>query len=198
MSGSTVVPVDYNWTVFVAPAGLHPGIAGLTTARDPHPGTLIDYELAPGGALSEDPAIDYETVGAEPIFNVYQTLITYNGTATGPSPDDFVPELATCVPGSPQCQALYKGDSLQSGSNYTFVIQSNASFYDPATGVHWGVYPTDVLFSIDPGVRDSPRCRSPRRTPARSSASPSWGPGTVRGTRFTGRTTTPPRTSRPR
>jgi peptide/nickel transport system substrate-binding protein len=147
-SGTTIVPVDYNWTVFVAQPGQHPGIAGLTTARDPHPGTVIDYELAPGGALSEDPAIDYETVGAEPIFNIYQTLITYNGTATGPSPDDFVPELATCVPGSAQCQAMYKGDSLLNGWNYTFVIQSNSSFYDPATGNHWGVYPTDVEFSI--------------------------------------------------
>jgi peptide/nickel transport system substrate-binding protein len=142
------VPVNYNWTVFVAPVGLHPGIAGLTNVRDPHPGTVISYELAPGGALSEDPAIDYETVGAEAIFNIYQTLIAYNGSATGPSPDDFVPVLATCVPGSVQCQNLYGGDSLVNGYNYTFVIQANTSFYDPATGNHWGVYPTDVLFSM--------------------------------------------------
>lgn len=142
------VAVDYNWTVFVAPAGSHAGVAGLSVIKDPHPGTVIDYELAPGGAFSEDPAIDYETVGTEPIINVYQTLITYNGTATGPTPDSFVPVLATCVPGSPQCQALYSGNSLVNGTDYTFVIQANASFYDPATGAHWGVYPSDVEFSF--------------------------------------------------
>ncbi|HKV89986.1 MAG TPA: PKD domain-containing protein, partial [Thermoplasmata archaeon] len=60
------VAVDYNWTVFVAPAGLHAGVSGLSTAKDPHPGTVIDYSLAPGGGFSEDPAIDYETVGTEP------------------------------------------------------------------------------------------------------------------------------------
>jgi len=147
-STNTTVPVDYNWTVFVGAVGAHPGVAGLTNAKDPHPGTIIAYELVPGGAFSEDPAIDYETAGAEAIFNVYQTLVAYNGTQTGPNPDDFVPQLATCVPGSPQCQRMYGGDSLLNGYNYTFVIQANSSFYDPATGNHWGVYPTDVEFSI--------------------------------------------------
>jgi peptide/nickel transport system substrate-binding protein len=142
------VVIDYNWTVFVAAAGQHPGISGLANVKDPHPGTIIGYELAPGGSLSEDPAIDYETVGTEPIINVYQTLITYNGTTTGPTPDSFVPELATCVPGSAQCTRMYGGNSLITGWNYTFVINPNASFYDPATGSSWPVYPTDVLFSF--------------------------------------------------
>jgi peptide/nickel transport system substrate-binding protein len=170
-SSTGFVPVDYNWTVFVAAAGLHAGVAGLTTVRDPHPGTVISYELAPGGALSEDPAIDYETVGAEAIFNIYQTLVTYNGTLTGPSPDDFVPELATCVPGSAQCQALYGGDSLLDGWNYTFVIQANTSFYDPMTGNHWGVYPSDVVFSMirTLGFANLP---SPTANPGQSLLSP--------------------------
>ncbi|MCI4333071.1 MAG: ABC transporter substrate-binding protein [Thermoplasmata archaeon] len=144
----TTVVISYNWTVFVAPAGLHPGVAGLTNVKDPHPGTIISYELAPGGGLSEDPAIDYETVGTEPIINVYQTLITYNGSVTGPTPDAFVPELATCVPGSAQCASMYKGDTLVSGWNYTFVIQPNATFWDPTTGSSWPLYPTDVMFSM--------------------------------------------------
>jgi peptide/nickel transport system substrate-binding protein len=152
LGGSTsaggAVPVDYNWTVFVAPLGDHAGVSGLSTTKDPHPGTIIDYELAPGGGLSEDPAIDYETVGAEPIFNVYQTLISYNGSDTGPTPDSFVPTLATCVPGSAECQHLYGGDTLVNGWNYTFVIEPNASFYDPSTGISWPVYPSDVEFSM--------------------------------------------------
>ena len=146
-NGNQTLFQNYTWTVFVAPTGVHAGIAGTTVHNSPHPGTIINYELAPGGALSEDPAIDYETVGAEPIFNVYQTLINYNGSVTGPTWDSFVPQLATCVPGSPQCQALY-GNTLTDGTDFTFVIQHNASFYDPATQAHWGVWPTDVVFSM--------------------------------------------------
>ncbi len=146
--GNNTLYANYTWTVFVAGAGVRAGVSAGPLHVSPHPGVIQSYELAPGGALSEDPAIDYETVGAEPIYNVYQSLITYNGTNTGPSYTDFVPELATCVPGSPQCASLYSGDTLLDGWNYTFVLQPNASFYDGATQTHWGVWPTDVVFSI--------------------------------------------------
>lgn len=147
--GTTVAYQNYSWTVLVVAQGSHAGLANQVTPKSPHPGVVVDYELAPGGALSEDPAIDYETVGYEPILNVYQTLITYNGSQTGPTWQSFVPELATCVPGSPQCQQLYNGNSLISnGTDFTFVLNPNASFYDPSTHNHWGVYPTDVMFSI--------------------------------------------------
>ena len=146
-SANTTFFQNYTWSAVVAPVGQRAGVAGSVIHLSPHPGTVINYELAPGGGLSEDPAIDYETVGAEPIYNVYQTLINYNGSQTGPTYDKFVPQLATCVPGSPQCMNLY-GTTLQSGTDYTFVLQPNASFYDPATQNHWGVWPSDVLFSI--------------------------------------------------
>ena len=148
VTGGATLYLNYTWTVFVAAVGTHAGVAGTLTHFSPHPGTIVDYELAPGGALSEDPAIDYETVGYEPILNVYQTLISYNGSLTGPSPINFVPVLATCVPGSAECASLYNGNTLVSGWNYTFVIQGNTSFYDPATHASWGVWPTDVVFSI--------------------------------------------------
>ncbi|MCI4331157.1 MAG: ABC transporter substrate-binding protein [Thermoplasmata archaeon] len=146
-NGASTAYQNYTWTVFVAPVGVHAGLAVRSINVSPHPGVIQNYELIPGGAASEDPAIDYETAGAEPIYNVYQTLITYNGSLTGPDPTDFVPELATCVPGSEECQALY-GDPLVHGWNYTFVISGNASFYDGLTHAHWGVYPSDVVFSI--------------------------------------------------
>jgi len=146
--GNATVYQNFTWTVFVAPTGVHAGIQGAQVHVSPHPGTIINYELAPGGALSEDPAIDYETVGAEPIYNVYQTLINYNGSETGPTADSYVPQLATCVPGSAECQRLYQGSDLVNGNDYTFAIQPNASFYDGATQTHWGVWPTDVVFSI--------------------------------------------------
>ncbi|MFZ0891887.1 MAG: hypothetical protein WB778_10135, partial [Thermoplasmata archaeon] len=141
---------NYTWTVVVAPAGLTPGCARchVTTATSPHPGTIDNYEVAPGGAASVDPSVDYETVGFEVIWNVYQSLITYNGSATGPGYASYQPEAATCVPGSPQCAALYGGATLQSGNYFTFVINPNSHFYDPTTQKSWPVYPSDVVFSL--------------------------------------------------
>ncbi|MCI4331669.1 MAG: ABC transporter substrate-binding protein [Thermoplasmata archaeon] len=148
--GGVVAYENYTWTAFVAPSGVQPGLSGGTsTPSSPHKNQLVVYEYFPGGSAGEDPAIDYETVGYEPILNVYQSLINYNGSQTGPTWSSYTPTLATCVPGSPQCQALY-GSSLidSSGNNYTFVINSASQFYDPGTQNHWGVYPTDVLFSV--------------------------------------------------
>jgi peptide/nickel transport system substrate-binding protein len=146
--GSIVAYQNYTWTVFVAPTGVHAGIGGGgSTVSNQHAGTLDIYELAPGGSTSEDPAIDYETVGYEPIINVYQTLIAYNGSDSGPAYSNFVPVLAACVPGSPQCTNLFQ-NNLTSGTNYTFVLNSASQFYDSSNGNHWGVYPTDVVFSL--------------------------------------------------
>jgi len=148
-SGNLTLFQNFTWTAFVAPTGVHAGVSGSLVVNTPHPGLINTYELAPGGGFSEDPAIDYETVGFEPILNVYQTLINYNGSITGPTYSSFVPQLATCVPGSPQCERIYgAGVTLQDGWNYTFVIQANTSFYDPQTHAHWGVWPTDVVFSM--------------------------------------------------
>lgn len=127
------------------------------TSGGPHPGVLDGYEIAPQGMTSEDPAVAYDTVSFEPILNVYQTLIAYNGTSTS----NFVPELSTCVPGAPanglstpsvSCQDVYGSslitdNALGQPQYWTFPI-SNASFYDPATGNSWPVYPIDVMFSL--------------------------------------------------
>jgi hypothetical protein len=159
--GSTTYWNNYTWTVFTAQPGFNPGsIQGGSgnpgpgnkgALLSPHPGTLSVYELVPGGSYSEDPAYDYETAGYEPIVNVYQTLIGYNGSATGATWQAFTPQAATCVPGSPQCQSLY-GASFTGISadqmNYTFVISSQAHFWDPVNSVGWGVYPSDVVFSL--------------------------------------------------
>jgi hypothetical protein len=143
---------NYTWTVEVAAPGQHEALASSGLARDPHPGQIISYESYSGGATTFDPAIDYDLAGYEVVGNVYQTLVAYNGSAAGPAADDFVPMLATCVPGSAQCTSLYGNDLVQ-GTNYTFVINPAAKFYDPYDKVNgaypsWGVYPSDVMFSV--------------------------------------------------
>ena len=126
---------------------------GVTfTPVSPHPGTIEAYEVTATGSNSEDPSVDYESYGGEVIANVYQTLITYNGS----SANTFTPEVATCVPGTVQCVEDYGSDLIVNGTGqfagqpeyWTFVIDPEARFYDPSTGASWGVYPSDVMFSL--------------------------------------------------
>ena len=147
--GGASNPFTYTWAVYVAAttAGLGCKYCTPATAKSPHPGSIVAYEVAPDGAVSLDPAADYYTVGDEVSLNVYQDLIQYNGTDVGPGYFNYVPQIATCVPGSPQCASLYSGNDLVSGWNYTFVIAKTAKFYDPATAKSWSVYPSDVFFS---------------------------------------------------
>ena len=151
-TGGTTVSQNFTWTVFVAPNGLHAGIVQGATSGSLHKNALSVYELIPGGGHSEDPAIDYDTAGYEPIVNVYEALIAYNGSQTGPSFSSYVPVAATCVPGSDvgphNCATLYGGNTLLNGSDFTFVISPDATFYDPASQVSWGMYPSDVMFSL--------------------------------------------------
>ena len=124
-------------------AGLATQVPGLPVGpSDPHPGTIDTYEVAPGGATSIDPAVDYESVGYEVIANIYQTLVYYNGSSTS----SFMPEIASCVPGTAQCSTLYGNDLIVNSVSglpeyWTFVIDRNANFYDPAHGLHGGSTP---------------------------------------------------------
>ena len=155
-SSSVGAYANYTWTVYVTPTGVTPLCAAcIAVARgtSPHPGTLDIYEIAAGGGTTMDPGVDYESVGAEVILNTYENLITYNGTDVGVDPSNYVPLLATCVPGTATCTKMYGNDMLvNNGTNgqpeyYTYAIDPNARFYDPMTGNSWPVYPTDVMFS---------------------------------------------------
>lgn len=138
-----------TWTnfSFSVDVGSAPAGASVPVTASPHPGLLNVYEYAPGGAATLDPAIDYETYGSEVLRNVYQTLVTANGSAVGGAASDYLPYLATCVPGSGLCTGLY-GTNLVNGTAVTFVINNRSMFFDPATRAAWGVWPTDVLFSF--------------------------------------------------
>jgi len=136
-----------------------PQLPKTPEAGGPHPGTIQAYEPVPGGATTEDPAVAYDTTSYEVILNVYQTLVSYNGSSTA----TMVPTLATCVPGQgTQCTTDYGGGftginnatgAIFTGTNgvpkyWTFVLDPAARFYDPATAKSWSVYPSDVMFSV--------------------------------------------------
>jgi len=152
---SAILYQNYTWTVYVAPAGISPGCAscsagGSSSMKSPHMGEATFQVNAAGGATSEDPSVSYDTVSAEALWNVYQTLVAYNGSST----TSWVPEASLCVPG-PGCAAMFGGNTLiqNNASNgeqefFTFPIDPNAHFYDPSTKVSWSVYPSDVMFSL--------------------------------------------------
>ncbi|HZY69638.1 MAG TPA: PKD domain-containing protein [Thermoplasmata archaeon] len=142
-SGPTVVDVFR----FSIPVGGSYAVAGGWMPSSPRTGLINAVETGPGGFSSLDPAIDYDTFGADPISNIYETLIVPNGTRSGSNASDYLPELATCVAGTPLCQKLYSS-SLVSGDNFTFVIDPKARFYDPSAKNSWPVFPTDVVFSV--------------------------------------------------
>ena len=140
---------NFTWGVYVATSAVGLACASChAETASPHPGTMVNYEVLPGGALDLDPAADYYSAGYEVGQEFDESLIALNGTDTGQSFSNFVPEAATCVPGSPQCAKLYGGDTLVNGTNVTFVIDKAAHFYDPFTNKAREVYPSDVMFSL--------------------------------------------------
>ncbi|MDE1820260.1 MAG: PKD domain-containing protein [Euryarchaeota archaeon] len=172
-SAGTYVPGTSNTGISVFSFGVFVNAAGATSTigvgsgctsncapihqtphpASPHPRSLVVYEETASGASTLDPSVDYESVGAEVIANVYETLIEYNGSHATPDPSSFVPEAATCVPGSTtgpySCMTMY-GSSLigPTAGDYTFVINPNAKFYNPYTASSYAVSPSDVVWSV--------------------------------------------------
>lgn len=135
---------DFVFTIFVATGA---GVATGAAPVSPHPGTLDVYLTGANRQLSADPGTAYVTPEFTVDYNVYQTLVAYNGSQAGPDPSDFVPDLATCVPG-PDCQRMYGTSLISPNGDWTFVINPNATFYNWTTGAHYPVTPNDVAFSI--------------------------------------------------
>jgi hypothetical protein len=134
---------SFTFTMFVATGAV---VAAHALPTSPHPGTLNVYATAIN-LFGADPATDYDAPGYTVDDNVYQTLVAFNGSEAGPDPSDYVPDLATCVPG-PECQGMYGTSLITSNGDWTFVINPNATFFNITTGAHYPVTPNDVEFSF--------------------------------------------------
>ncbi|MBI3361148.1 MAG: hypothetical protein HY023_08560, partial [Chloroflexi bacterium] len=84
-----------------------------------------------GEAETLDPALDYETAGAEILQSVYETLVFYNKENT----NDFVPQLAT--------EWKVSADS----KTYTFTIRKGVKFHNGDE-----LTPEDVAYSFQRGL----------------------------------------------
>jgi peptide/nickel transport system substrate-binding protein len=97
-----------------------------------------------------DPAAAYDTGSGSIIFNIYETLIFFDG----PHPDKFVPWLATAVP------SLENGLIRDGGRTYVFPIRQGVKFHYgpvkdangneiPGSGI---LTPEDVEYSFERGM----------------------------------------------
>jgi peptide/nickel transport system substrate-binding protein len=101
--------------------------AGEMNSKDPTTFTFATF----GEPETLDPALDYETSGADVLLNVYDSLVFYKGE----NASEFVPNLAT------------SWDISADGTTYTFHIREGVTFHngDPMT-------PSDVAYSFQRGL----------------------------------------------
>jgi peptide/nickel transport system substrate-binding protein len=106
---------------------------GFTTAHAQvkNPDTFI---WATYGTLRTlDPAVCYDGTGSQRIWNIYETLVFFDGSRT----DRFIPVLATGVP------TLENGGISPDGKSYTFRIRQGVKFHEGGD-----LTPDDVAYSL--------------------------------------------------
>lgn len=112
--------------LFIMMVGIMP--AGAATPKD----TFVWASIGAAGTL--DPARAYDTGSQEPLFNVYEPLIFYDGGST----ERFVPVLATKVP------TIENGGIKDGGKTIIFNIRKGVKFHNGAI-----MTPKDVEYSFE-------------------------------------------------
>ncbi len=100
-------------------------VGAMGWAQVPNPDTMIVATI--GDLETLDPAWAYDTASAEAIFNIYETLIFYEGEHV----DKFVPMLATAW------------EISDDGLVYTFTIRQGVKFHEGGD-----LTPEDVVYSF--------------------------------------------------
>lgn len=113
-------------------------LIGLSTIAAPSAATEIKnpntFILATYGTLRTlDPAVCYDTTGSQRIWNIYETLVFFDGSHT----DKFIPVLATTVP------TLENGGISPDGKTYSFHIRKGVTFHQGGE-----LTPDDVAYSF--------------------------------------------------
>jgi ABC-type transport system substrate-binding protein len=111
-------------------------------------GVITVAEVVPGGLYSFDPQLDYDVVGEEELFNVFQTLVYYNGSSSA----SFIPYLAAALP------TVQNGGISHDYRTYTFQIRGDQYFSngDKVTAYDvWYIFARGIAFANGlPGTPD--------------------------------------------
>lgn len=114
---------------------------------------IVDAAWIPGGFATLDPAIAYDIVSYEALYNLYQPLIQYT---PGSSASSFIPVLAINVPTTQNgLISTYTSPSGVTYVNYTFILNPLAKFANGASVTSYDVYFSvlrGLLFANDPGT----------------------------------------------
>jgi peptide/nickel transport system substrate-binding protein len=97
--------------------------------KNPDTFVLADYRTV----QTIDPAASYDVAGSMRIWNLYETLIFFDGSST----EQFVPLLATEVP------TVKNGGISPDGKTYRFTIRKGVKFHEGGT-----LTPEDVVYSF--------------------------------------------------
>ena len=97
-----------------------------------NPDTIVYEE--PGPFQSLDPAWEYDTTSAEVIWQLYDSLLQYDGTST----TKLLPMLSTNVP------SVADGTILDNGTTYVFHIRQDVYFHNGDL-----LTPQDVVYSLE-------------------------------------------------
>jgi peptide/nickel transport system substrate-binding protein len=97
--------------------------------KNPDTFVLADYRTV----QSIDPAASYDVAGSMRIWNIYETLIFFDGSST----ETYIPLLAAEVP------SVKNGGISADGKTYTFTIRKGVKFH--AGGE---LTPEDVVYSL--------------------------------------------------
>ena len=106
-------------------------VAMTAQAEIKNPDTFV---LATYGTVRTlDPAVSYDATSSQRIWNLYETLVFFDGSKT----DKFIPVLATKVP------TLANGGISSDGKTYTFPIRRGVKFHGGTE-----LTPEDVVYSF--------------------------------------------------
>jgi peptide/nickel transport system substrate-binding protein len=97
--------------------------------KNPDTFVMADYRTV----QTIDPATSYDVAGSMRIWNLYETLIFFDGSST----EKYVPLLAAEVP------TVANGGISADGMTYTFVIRKGVRFHEGGN-----LTPEDVVYSF--------------------------------------------------
>ena len=104
-------------------------ISASAEVKNPDTFIMANY----GNLRTLDPSVAYDVTSSQRLWNIYETLIFFDGSYT----DKFKPVLATRVP------SLENGGISKDGRTYSFTIRKGVKFHNGAD-----LTPEDVVYSF--------------------------------------------------